>query len=130
MFRGNEFSAPAVRGGGGALVRHVPTAVDTAKITVFGDRPQQASVMFILDCSASMNEMIRVEAATKDQIPRMDFAKAALKELLGELAQGGRTRVGVRFFGHRVGWTKTSPVKILKQPGYTGELPDNVISTF
>ncbi|HND54642.1 MAG TPA: VWA domain-containing protein, partial [Pirellulaceae bacterium] len=126
MFRGNEFSAPAVRGAGGLLVRHLPANVDTAKVTVFGDRPQQASVMFILDCSASMSEQIRVEAATKDLIPRMDFAKAALKELLGELAQGGRTRVGVRFFGHRVGWTKTSPVKILKQPGYVGELPDNV----
>jgi len=54
---------------------------------------------------------------------RMEVAKGALRSLLSELAARGDLRVGVRLFGHRVGWSTTEAEKLLRQTTYADEIP-------
>lgn len=129
VFRGHEFSQPLVRRGfGGVLVRYEPTVYDSAQVTLFGKRSQQASVMFVLDCSSSMSRDIFVEAigAAEQQQARLDVAKSVLQEFLEQIAERGDMRVGARFFGHRVGWTRSQPVKVLAQTDYLGGIPNEL----
>ncbi|MCE9605183.1 MAG: VWA domain-containing protein [Planctomycetia bacterium] len=127
MFRGNEYTVPFMRPGlGGVVVDFVPTLPDTAQVTLFGDRPQQSSVVFILDCSASMATDMPVELIDAQKLPRLEIAKSVLESLLEQLAIRGDTRVGVRFFGHRAGWAKEQLSKMLTQNDYAGSIPDDV----
>ncbi|MEX0820038.1 MAG: vWA domain-containing protein, partial [Pirellulaceae bacterium] len=73
-----------------------------------------------------MGQLIPVETIGGNQLPRLELAKGALRGLLGELEQRTDTRVGVRFYGHRIGWTKTEPVQALAQTEYAGEIPDDL----
>jgi len=55
-------------------------------------RPQQSSVVFILDCSASMATDIPVELIDAQKLPRLEIAKSVLESLLEQLAIRGDTR--------------------------------------
>ena len=70
-----------------------------------------------------MKEPISGESLGSELMPKLDVAKSALASLLAELAQRGDTRVGVRFFGHRLGWSTSLPIRLLTQDRYLGELP-------
>ncbi|MDZ4779694.1 MAG: vWA domain-containing protein [Planctomycetia bacterium] len=124
--RGNE------RGAAFLLRPPVGGAVDFAwrrygppRVVVQGRRRQPASIMFVLDASYSMRDPIPgVESAGQaTEIPRIDAAKDALRRMMTQLALAGDARVGVRVFGHRVGWTTTEPTQILPQPNYARPYP-------
>jgi len=127
MFRGNEFTSPFARPGlGGVIIDFEPQRPTTAQVTLFGDRPQQPSVMFVLDCSSSMSAELPVELIDANRLPRLDVAKGALNSLLEQLAVRGDTRVGVKFFGHRVGWARGETNRMLTQNDYAGPIPDDL----
>lgn len=127
--RGNERSAAFL------LRPPVGGAVDVSwhrygppQVVVQGRRRQPASVMFVLDASFSMRDLIPgVESAGQaTEIPRMDAAKDALRRMLTQLAFAGDARVGVRVFGHRVGWTTSEPTQILPQTNYGRPFPPDL----
>lgn len=130
-FRGHEWTTPVTPGGvGGPLVEYQPQASDNASVIVLGDRPQQASILFVLDCSASMKDPLPAEATGENEPQmrsRIESAKGALGQLLDHISRTGNSRVGVRFFGHRVGWSTTAPVRMLRQPNYTGDMPADLM---
>lgn len=104
FFRGRndslEFPLPQLKG---VRIAYRPHHYDSQQITLFGDRQQRSQYIFILDCSASMNE--RVGGATENVV-RMDVAKRQFMSMLQELAARNQDRniqVGVWFFGHRAG---------------------------
>jgi len=127
FFRGHEFKTPFLTEGiGGIRVDYQPNALRPTRLTVFGDRRKRTSIMFVLDCSSSMGELIPVESIGSSEQPRLDLAKSALAALMEELATRSDARVGVRFYGHRIGWTTTEPVQALAQQDYVGEIPDDL----
>jgi len=104
FFRGRndavEFPLPQLRG---VRIVYRPHHYDSQQITLFGDRQQRSQYVFILDCSASMNE--RVGGKSENEI-RMDVAKRQFMSMLQELAARNLDRniqVGVWFYGHRAG---------------------------
>ena len=122
FYRGLEFVAPVtVRTTSGNQVVFSPRAYDRARVTLFGDAKQQSSIVFILDCSASMGDPVPSESQFSEPKSKLDVAKSMLSSLLNELGRGESARVGVRFFGHRLGWSTTSPLKLLSSP--TAALP-------
>jgi hypothetical protein len=125
--RGNEFPAPLLlRAPGGARVAYRRPNYGPPRVTVFGFDKKRASVVFVLDCSFSMKEPTRVErpdVTNQPQVSRMDVAKGALRSMLEQLAERGNARVGVRLFGHRVGWSTIEENKLLRQTGYSDEIP-------
>jgi hypothetical protein len=107
FFRGRQYRQQLeVNSLGGAVVQYEPPQYDTQSITLFGDQPNPPSVVFVLDCSYSMVAPIETEVPGAPMQPQMKVAKTALETMLNELAgrQGAAPRVGVWFFGHRVGW--------------------------
>lgn len=129
LWRGQAFRNTAVlRAGGGRRVDFAPPAQAPARITLAGGGRQRASVMILLDCSQSMNEPTRVEEPQGPQeVPRLDAAKTALANLLGALADEGRDRVGIRFFGHRIGWDLDNPERMLPQTTYGRPIPSGLV---
>lgn len=106
-----------------------------AEIVLFGDKPKQPSIVFILDCSSSMGGMIPLEAVDARVQSKLDAAKAGILQLLDQLAGFPDARVGVRLFGHRMGWSKpisdsktgaSGPTRLLLQPNYMGAIPDGL----
>jgi Mg-chelatase subunit ChlD len=127
IFRGNEVpEAVDDRLATGVVVDVRPVHSREARVTLFGDRRQRSSVVFILDCSGSMAREIAVEATGPSTLPRLELAKSALQSLLDQLAPRGEARVGVRFFGHRVGFSTEKPVKVLRQEAYPAPIPDDL----
>lgn len=130
LFRGHEFSAPLLlRVPGGYRVSVIPPRYGPPRVTLSGERSKRPSVVFILDCSYSMKELVDVESPVVDdapRIPRLDAAKGALRSLLEQFAEQGDTRVGVRFYGHRVGWSTAEEGKLLRQGRYGGEIPPDL----
>ena len=109
FFRGRQYRQTLdVNSLGGAVVQYEPPQYDSQSITLFGDQPNPPSVVFVLDCSYSMEAPIETEVPGAPMQPQMIVAKTALETMLNELAgrQGAASRVGVWFFGHRVGWFK------------------------
>lgn len=131
LFRGNEFrSSVPVDPAGGYLVEHKSETYPSASVELSGTARQQLSVVFVLDCSSSMSEAVGVEAPRDgdraEQTTRMAVAKDALNAMLDRLAKDGDTRVGVWFYGHRVGWSTTEPTRILRQVKYARTIPDGL----
>ncbi len=128
LFRGNAFVAPLMlRAAGGNKIEIRPYVYGPAKITLAGRGRKRASVVFILDCSASMQTPADVEGPGGDkQAPRIDIARASLDKMMLQLAAAGDARVGVRLFGHRVGWNTKKPDQLLKQTGYGRDIPDSI----
>lgn len=134
MFRGHRYVAPLVlQAPGGTLVEYRPYEYGLARVTVEGSRRRQAAVVFVLDCSQSMSDPEELEAPTASGAPprqttRLDVAKSALNVLLDDLAQQSGWRVGVRLFGHRVGWNRNRPeaLESLQQTGYGRPIPAGI----
>jgi hypothetical protein len=130
FFRGQEdtdpFEMPTFKG---VRIEYEPYVYDRQSITLFGDRPEQLSLVLILDCSSSMSEKSSVAGGGAERRERMELAKNNLKSMLDDIVERNRegeaTRVGVRFYGHRLGWNRNGS-ELLKQDGYQGEIPDNL----
>jgi hypothetical protein len=88
------------------VVRYDRPEYGAARIRVSGTIPLQThSVLFVLDCSYSMSQRVPLTGADGQPpgtVPRMELAKNALRETLKRLANDGRYRVGVMFYGHRM----------------------------
>lgn len=128
--RGNDFVAPLLlRAPGGLRVEYRPAVYGPPQVTVLGFDRKKASVVFILDCSHSMSAPVAVERpdeAVRPESTRMEVAKGSLRSLLAELAARGDLRVGVRLFGHRVGWSTTKANELLRQTGYAEPIPPDL----
>lgn len=113
MFRGHEYGRPLrLAQLGGYKVRVAPDLATSSTVTV-SDGSEGASIAIILDGSASMGDAL--ESKTK-----LALAKAGLNQLLTQIAARGDTRVSLRVFGHRVGWSTTAPLQRLQRPGVGG----------
>lgn len=93
------------------LVYQRPEVPEHATITVLGNELSQASIVFILDCSASMNEQ------GGGGRTRMGHAQRALTDILDRLPIGKECRVGLWLYGHRLGWTRGQPPEARLKPG-------------
>ncbi len=123
-FRGHEVTAPwLVQTIGGVTVDFEIPAEMRTTVRVKGTRRQRKSFVFVLDCSDSMKQKTGVEATDSQRIQRLELAKSALQGMLDQLAGESDTRVGVRFFGHRVGWSTTEPVRVLRRQDYAKLIP-------
>jgi hypothetical protein len=130
FFRGQEdltsFILPTFKG---LSIEYDPYVYDGQTITLFGDRPEQLSLVFILDCSNSMDEKSRVEARRPIMRQRLDLATTNLGSMLDDIVKRNRegegTRVGVRFYGHRLGWISQGD-ELAKQEDYKGTIPDDL----
>jgi Mg-chelatase subunit ChlD len=88
-------------------------------IVVRGEERQTTAVMFILDCSGSMDEPVTIRrketvggtvTVEPEQTTRLNLARDALKDILRGLT--GRENpfdVGLIVYGHRVGWDPDAP---------------------
>jgi hypothetical protein len=125
--RGNDFAAPLLlRSPGGTRVEFTRPVLGPPQVTVLGSQLKSASLAFVLDCSNSMGKPAYQEGpdgAVRPQTPRLDVAKGALRSMLAEIAEQGTARIGVRFFGHRVGWSTVEDNKLLRQTAWPGEIP-------
>ena len=72
----------------------IPDTLRSAKITVRGEGERTGHVMFVFDCSGSM-----------DAARRIFTAKDSLKAVLGSLRTEGRYEVGLRAYGRRAKFT-------------------------
>lgn len=127
FFRGSQIiSIVPMRSAAGKSIVFEPTQSTTAQVTLFGDARQQASIVFVLDCSASMFAEVPSEAPGSLPLSKLEVAKSALTEMLDELAQAQEARVGVHFFGHRLGWSRQAPTRLLTEPDYALPIPESV----
>lgn len=106
-----------------------------SEVVLFGDKPKQPSIVFVLDCSSSMGDSIPLEAIDSRSQSKLDAAKVGILQLLDQLAAFPDARAGVRLFGHRIGWSRpnsnstsgiSSPTRLLLQPNYQGKIPDGL----
>jgi hypothetical protein len=128
LLRGNTFIAPLVlHATQGVRVDFRPYHYGPPQVTLGGRSRKRASIEIILDCSNSMSEPTNMEGpgGTK-KVSRLEAAKIALHEMLSQLAADGNARVGVRFYGHRVGWNLEKPDQILSQNNYARPIPDDL----
>ncbi|HKD37809.1 MAG TPA: vWA domain-containing protein [Pirellulales bacterium] len=128
LLRTNAFTAPfLLHETGGARIDFKPYNYGSPTVTVAGRSRKRASIIFILDCSNSMTEVTDMEGPGGVQrISRMEAAKIALHEMLSQLAAEGDARVGVMFYGHRVGWNLKKPQQMLQQTDYARPIPDDL----
>ncbi|HEY1065329.1 MAG TPA: vWA domain-containing protein, partial [Pirellulales bacterium] len=124
LYRGHFFANPfLLESHNGVAVEYAPPPPEPARLTVFGSARQGGSVMFVLDCSMSMNERTPVESPEENggepaEEVRLTLAKRALRELLDRLAVEDDYKVGVEFYGHRVGYNLANKDEVLTQPDY------------
>jgi hypothetical protein len=124
LFRGHEFRAPVViRPVGGTEVSHVPSPLDFADVLVLGPMQKHASLVFVLDCSGSMQQPLPLEGA--EGARRFDAAILAVRQLLVRLAEMGDARVGVILYGHRARWDHERRDQVLYQKRYSRAVPAN-----
>jgi Mg-chelatase subunit ChlD len=127
VFRGHEFRDDLViKTAAGTTVEIRPQKLRTARIRLNGNQRQRPAVVFILDCSASMRQLMPFESRDS-QVSRMEVAKAALVRMLDSLAARGDARVGVILYGHRIGWSTKEPNQLLTQPASGAPLPEGLM---
>ncbi|MFT5522512.1 MAG: hypothetical protein ACI9G1_001021 [Pirellulaceae bacterium] len=79
---------------------------DAPIVTVRGATSGMLDVLFVLDCSASMNDPIVVGENRKIELTRHEAAKNSLSSILDRMSEEpGRYRIGLLAFGHRARWT-------------------------
>lgn len=111
FYRGNSFKTRLIAESPQGPLVVVQTAPSTpTSLTLFSDREKPLSVVIVLDCSASMAGSATIEG-TGSSPTRLELARVALSRLLAELSERPGTRVGVVFYGHRVGWRSTTDEK-------------------
>ncbi|MEQ1827656.1 MAG: vWA domain-containing protein [Pirellula sp.] len=135
VYRGHEYRAP-ISVGEGIVVDFKPNHFDSADLVLFGDTKRQASIVFVLDCSWSMGEEIPIEAIAMKSQSRLDVAKESVLRMITQIAARPDARVGVRLFGHRLGWSRPADAKtgapsgktqILVQPNYPETIPNDLV---
>ncbi len=135
VYRGHEFRAP-MSVGQGIVVDFKPNHLDWAELVLFGDTKRQASIVFVLDCSWSMGEEIPIEAIAMRSQSRLEFAKESVLRMITQIASRPDARVGVRLFGHRLGWSRPADAKtgvssgktqVLVQPNYPESIPNDLV---
>ncbi|MCA9131958.1 MAG: VWA domain-containing protein [Planctomycetales bacterium] len=123
MFRGHEYSAALpVPQLGGRVIDFTPNQYQTSQVTLNGPW-QKLSVAFILDCSHSMQDALAADGPAPATSSRLEVAQAALQEMMLNLGLRQDIRVGLHFFGHRLGWSTDSPLRAVPRPDYSGTLP-------
>nr|MCU0872122.1 VWA domain-containing protein [Pirellulaceae bacterium] len=86
----------------GLEIVYEPPRYPAPTVTVFGQARQQASVVFVLDCSGSM---MRRLGGIESQGRMIDLARDTLEAILARLIGPDEPfRVGVLVYGHRCGW--------------------------
>lgn len=135
VYRGHEFRSP-MSAGQGIVVDFQPNHIDSAELVLFGDTKRQASIVFVLDCSWSMGEKIPVEAVALKSQSRLELAKSSILQMVTQIASRPDARVGVRLFGHRLGWSRPADAKngansgktqVLVQPNYPESIPNDLV---
>jgi hypothetical protein len=126
LYRGHRVPCPVVveRLGLGIPIEYVPRDYSDPTVTVFGEAMRKSSVMFVLDCSGSMDEkMVTADDTRTTTTSRFIEAKMALGVILSELADSEDSpyQVGVLVYGHRVGWKDFG--KGLEQATWNPEVP-------
>jgi hypothetical protein len=117
LFRGHEYAGQfAIEPLAGVRVDHEPYVYDPGRVNLHSPW-QKLAVVLVMDCSQSMEELFEGDQT------QLTVAKDALQELLLRLGSQRNVRVGVRLFGHRVGWSTDRPVRMLTSPSYAGEIP-------
>ncbi len=126
IFRGHEFRDDLViKTAAGTNIESQPLRMRSARVRLNGNKRQKASVIFVLDCSASMQKGMPFESPASI-VSRMEIAKAALLQMLSGLATRGDARVGVVLYGHRVGWSTKEPNQLMTQPVLASTLPEGL----
>jgi hypothetical protein len=135
VYRGHEFHAP-ISVGQGIVVDFNPNKFDFAELVLFGQTKRQSSIVFVLDCSWSMGEEIPVEAISVKSQSRLELAKESVLRMATQLATRPDARIGVRLFGHRLGWSRPNETKqgatagktqVLTQPNYPDAIPNDLV---
>lgn len=94
LFRGHLLRSPfSVRGSTPLLVSVNPRLPNHAKVTVKGEGDRRAFIVFIFDCSRSM-----------EQDGRIVKAKEALRQVVDSLPKDEHYNVGLRAYGRRAGY--------------------------
>jgi serine/threonine protein kinase len=98
---------------------------DTASVAVDGPI-KQATVVFILDCSSSMNERVEIIIDGRRQQRRaMDEATHALSGIVDRLKQAGRPDVGLWLYGHRL--NRVGGNVVANQPNLLSPVPPDML---
>ncbi len=135
VFRGHEYKTSMLLGQA-ITVDFRPKRYDTAEVVLFGDRLRQPSILFILDCSWSMGEPLPIESIDATTTSKLEIAKQHVLQLIEQMASQPDARLGVRLFGHRIGWSRPALDKngfpmgksqIVPQPNYPGKIPQDVV---
>jgi hypothetical protein len=121
LFRGHQVTLPIpINQAKGIKLVHTATDRLPSHITVTGQSTVRGAVVVILDCSASMQEGTAGAGEGAVVRRRFDVARESFDTLLTRLEQGKRYRVGVRFYGHRVGFMKDKGFTTQKNPDWIG----------
>ncbi|MBX3439779.1 MAG: VWA domain-containing protein, partial [Planctomycetaceae bacterium] len=89
-----------------------PSAATT--FTVQSQRLRGAAITFVLDCSASMQELLARESEP-GQTRKHTAAIAALQGLLSELTDQSEANIGVMLYGHRASHDAASQKTLIQQ---------------
>ncbi|MGH7200297.1 MAG: hypothetical protein ACREJB_06805, partial [Planctomycetaceae bacterium] len=126
LYRGHEFTAPLVlSAAGGVTIAYQPHVYEQSTVTVSAFARKRFAIVFILDCSHSMSDPVSAEGPG-ERMTKLEAAKIALVQMLGELAEQRGARIGATFFGHRVAWNPQNPSLVEKQREYAGPVPDDL----
>lgn len=124
--RGNLFKEPVlVTSAGGQETQQEIQHSSEATVSVDGMTAEASSVVIIFDCSQSMSASVPAETPGSRQT-RFEAAKGALFALLHKLADKQNTRVGLSFFGHRVGWNPRNRQQLLLQDQFLQGIPEGL----
>lgn len=116
LYRGHEYVYKFTATPPDYELVYTPPKYPPPVVSVFGEAVQEpCPVVFVLDCSASMEENIRgirelrrkrgQAAGAAAKVPRFAIARDALKQILERLAKSEMPYdVGMIVYGHRVGW--------------------------
>ncbi|MGD9853918.1 MAG: hypothetical protein AB7U20_03115 [Planctomycetaceae bacterium] len=116
-FRGNRFrsSFRIIPAGGRVTEADVDSTADTT-FTVESRRLRSAAITFILDCSASMQELLPREGE-QARTRKLTAAIAALQGLLTEVTDQPDANIGMMLYGHRASHDPKSQT-VLRQQRY------------
>lgn len=124
LFRGHRFTGSfVINPPGGRQIRVPRLDPPPSRLTVYGSARRPGSVVFILDCSRSMEQPVALDDLPAGAQPpsRLQAAAGALQKMLNLLAQDGGYHVGVYFYGHRLARQTSDPREIKKQPNWPAE---------